>query len=278
MRLRLKRFDVDAMKPFTISILQGRRMTGKSCLLRDLLYHLREHSEICLCMSPSESACEFFRSITPPELVHDSLSLPILEKLLENQRDTAKRGRRVRSVTVVLDDCTSDASLLRSPVMQDIFKNGRHQKLSLILTSQFPTDLCPSLRSQIDYAFCLRDPLMANKKRIHAMLASTIENFRDFAQVFDTVTANYGVFVVDNTCVDGDVASSTFWYRSSLKLPPYKMSQPIYYKLAKMPRPKSGASTVSVTVGGSKGKASTAQVTMGAASSVVQRKMVVEAI
>ena len=117
---------------------------------------------------------------------------------------------------------------------------------------------------------------MANKKRIHAMLASTIENVRDFAQAFDMVTANYGVFVVDNTCVDGDVTSSTFWYRARLDLPPYKMSQPIYYRLAKMPRPKSDGSTVSVAVGASKGKASTAQVTMGAASSVVpmQRKMI----
>jgi hypothetical protein len=199
--------------------------------------------------------------------------MTVLEKLLENQRDTAKRGRTVRRVMLVLDDCTSDSSLLRSAVFQDIFKNGRHQLLSVILTSQYPTDLHPSLRSQVDYFFGLRDPLVANKKRIHSMFASTIESFRDFSQVFDTVTANYGVFVVDNTCVDGDVASSTFWYRATLKLPPFKMSQPVYFKLAKMPRPpKSDASTVSFAVGHA--KASTAQVTMARPSLPTQRKMI----
>jgi GTPase SAR1 family protein len=267
MRLRLERFDAAQIKPFTISLLLGRRNTGKSTLLKDLMYHLREHSDVCLCFTPTESAAALFRTITPGALVHDTgLSLAVLEQLMAVQREIARTpGKTMRRVTLVLDDCSANAAALRSPVISDLFRNGRHQKITVLLTSQYATDLNPGLRAQVDYTFCMRDGCVQNKKRIHQFYAGSIGKFDDFSSVFDTVTSNYGVFVVDNTAVDGTVESTTFWYRASLKIPGFRLTNPVYYKLEKTPRRDSG-----VQVAVTQPKLPTAQVTLGTPSTVMR--------
>ena len=234
MRLRLQKFDANAMKPFSISLLLGRRNTGKSTLMRDLLYHMRDHSDVCICMTPTESAAQFFREITPKSFVYDSgLDLAMLESLMTIQREFARTGKRVRRVTLVLDDCSCDASALRSNVISDLFRNGRHQKITVIITSQYATDLGPGLRSQVDYVFCMRDPSVANKKRLHSFFAGAIESYHSFSNVFDIVTSNYGVFVVNNTAIDSDVETNTYWYRASLDIPQFQLTDKVYYKIEK---------------------------------------------
>ena len=267
MCLRLEKFDASQMQPFTISLLLGRRNTGKSTLLKDLLFHLQEHSDVCICFTPTESAAALFRTITPGALVHDTgLSLAVLEQLMSVQREIGRTpGKTMRRVTLVLDDCSSNAAALRSPVISDLFRNGRHQKITVLLTSQYATDLNPGLRAQVDYTFCMRDGCVQNKKRLHQLYAGSIAKFEDFSSVFNTVTSNYGVFAVDNTAVDGDVESTTFWYRASLKIPSFRLSNEVYYKLEKAPRRDSG-----VEVAVTQPKAPTAEVTLGTPSTVMR--------
>ena len=44
--------------------------------------------------------------------------------------------------------------------MRLLFMNGRHWKIMLIITMQYPLGIPPNLRTNIDYVFILREPYM----------------------------------------------------------------------------------------------------------------------
>ena len=49
--------------------------------------------------------------------------------------------------------------------------NGRHYKILFIITMQYALGVPPSLRTNIDYVFILREPYIANRKRIYENFA-----------------------------------------------------------------------------------------------------------
>ena len=56
----------------------------------------------------------------------------------------------------------------------------------------------PNLRTNIDYVFILREPYIANRKRIYENYAGMFPTFESFCQVMDQCTENYECLVIDN--------------------------------------------------------------------------------
>ena len=79
-----------------------------------------------------------------------STSSELLEKLLK-----FKQGKKVdASGILVMDDCLADkGKWAKDPDVMDILMNGRHSKLTYILTMQAPLGLLPDLRFNFDYVF-----------------------------------------------------------------------------------------------------------------------------
>ena len=48
----------------------------------------------------------------------------------------------------------------RDKMMRLLFMNGRHWKVMLIITMQYPLGIPPNLRTNIDYVFILREPYL----------------------------------------------------------------------------------------------------------------------
>ena len=59
------------------------------------------------------------------------------------------RGRTLDSAFVILDDCLFDASWTRDKMMRLLFMNGRHWKIMLVITMQYPLGIPPTLRTNI---------------------------------------------------------------------------------------------------------------------------------
>ena len=92
--------------------------------------------------------------------------------------------------------------------------NGRHWKIMLIITMQYPLGIPPNLRTNIDYVFILREPYIANRKRIYENYAGMFPTFESFAQVMDQCTENYECLVVDNNAKSNKLQDQIFWYKA----------------------------------------------------------------
>jgi len=86
---------------------------------------------------------------------------------------------------VILDDCLYDNTWAREKLMRLLFMNGRHWKVMLVITMQYPLGVPPNLRTNIDYTFILREPYIANRKRIYENFAGMFPTFESFCHVMD---------------------------------------------------------------------------------------------
>ena len=206
-----------------VVVLVGRRDTGKSFLVRDLLYY---HQDIPIgtVVAGTEEGNGFYGKLVPKLFIHNEYNTAIIENILKRQRQVLKQVRKEmetfkRSTIdprafVILDDCLYDNTWARDKMMRLLFMNGRHWKVMLIITMQYPLGIPPTLRTNIDYVFILREPYIANRKRIHENYAGMFPTFESFCQVMDQCTENYECLVINNNVKSNKLHEQVFWYKA----------------------------------------------------------------
>tara|TARA_Y100001970_G_C14229705_1_gene857850 strand:- start:2144 stop:2974 length:831 start_codon:yes stop_codon:yes gene_type:complete len=230
MNLELKKFDMKQItfKPDEnqgpVIVLIGRRDTGKSFLVRDLLYY---HQDIPIgtVISGTEAGNGFYGKMVPKLFIHDEYNTAIIENILKRQKIVMKQVKKENEAYgrsnidprafVILDDCLYDNSWAREKLMRLLFMNGRHWKIMLVITMQYPLGVPPNLRTNIDYTFILREPYLTNRKRIYENFAGMFPTFESFCQVMDQCTENYECLVISNNAKSNKLDDQIFWYKAS---------------------------------------------------------------
>lgn len=229
MTLELKKFDMKniSFKPNEnkgpVVVLIGKRDTGKSFLVRDLLFY-QQDIPIGTVISGTEEGNGFYAKMVPKLFVHNEYNTAIIENILKRQRtvlkqikkemETYKRSTIDPRAFVILDDCLYDATWTRDKMMRLLFMNGRHWKVMLIITMQYPLGIPPTLRTNIDYVFILRENYIANRKRIYENYAGMFPTFESFCQVMDQCTENFECLVINNNSKSNKLQDQVFWYKA----------------------------------------------------------------
>ncbi|AET72914.1 hypothetical protein PGAG_00024 [Phaeocystis globosa virus 12T] len=230
MTLELKKFEMNhiSFKPDEnkgpVIVLIGRRDTGKSYLVRDLLFY---HQDIPIgtVISGTEAGNGFFGEHVPKLFIHNEYNASIIENILKRQKTVLKQIKKEQELYkkstidprafVILDDCLYDATWTRDKVMRLLFMNGRHWKMMLIITMQYPLGIPPNLRTNIDYVFLLREPYISNRKKIYENYAGMFPTFESFCQVMDQCTENYECLVINNNSKSNKLTEQIFWYKAA---------------------------------------------------------------
>jgi len=229
MTLELKKFDMRSIsfKPDEnkgpVVVLIGKRDTGKSFLVRDLLYY-QQNIPIGTVIAGTEEGNGFYGKMVPKLFVHNEYNTAIIENILKRQRtvlkqikkemETYKRSTIDPRAFVILDDCLYDNTWTRDKMMRLLFMNGRHWKIMLIITMQYPLGIPPTLRTNIDYVFILRENYIANRKRIYENYAGMFPTFESFCQVMDQCTENFECLVINNNSKSNKLHDQVFWYKA----------------------------------------------------------------
>lgn len=254
MNLEIKKFNMkkiqfsaDGSRPGEtakgpVIIFIGRRETGKSFLMKDLLYH-RQDIPVGTVISGTETANSFYGSIMPKVLIHDEYSTGIIENIMKRQRHIFKaikneqksygRSRSDARTFAILDDCLWDDGWAKDKMMRLLFMNGRHWKVMLLITMQYPLGIPPKLRTNVDYVFILREPYLNNRKRIYENYASCFPTFESFCQVMDQCTENYECLVIDNNVKSNKLQDMVYWYKAEPHNDNFKLCSQEYWEMSK---------------------------------------------
>ena len=140
MTLELKKFN---MRDITfkanenkgpVVVLIGRRDTGKSYLVRDLLFY---HQDIPIgtVISGTEAGNGFYKEHVPKLFIHDEYNTVLIENVLRRQKavmkqmkkeiDTYKKTTIDPRAFVIMDDCLYDQTWTRDKMMRLLFMNGK---------------------------------------------------------------------------------------------------------------------------------------------------------
>ena len=247
MTLELKKFDMSMItfkkeeNKGPVVVLIGRRDTGKSFLVRDLLYHHR-NIPLGTVISGTEAGNGFYSEHVPKLFIHEEYSTNIIQNILKRQKVVLKQMKKQIEVYkkstidprafVILDDCLYDNGWSRDKMMRLLFMNGRHWKVMLIITMQYPLGIPPTLRTNIDYVFILREPYIANRKRIYENFAGMFPTFESFCQVMDQCTENYECLVINNNVKSNRLQDQIFWYKAQ-KRADFKLGSKEFWEMSK---------------------------------------------
>ena len=247
MNLELSKFDMRSISfrpdenKGPVIVLIGRRDTGKSFLVQDLMFH---HQDIPIgtVISGTEAGNGFFAAHVPKLFIHDAYNTAIIENILKRQKavlkqmkkeiETYKRSTIDPRTFVVLDDCLYDNKWTKDVMMRLLFMNGRHWKIMLVITMQYPLGIPPNLRTNIDYVFILREPYIANRKRIYENYAGMFPTFESFTQVMDQCTENFECLVINNNAKSNKLQDQIFLYKAQ-QHGPFKLGSKEFWEISK---------------------------------------------
>lgn len=244
----LKEWDPSAVTPESTMVFLGKRRSGKSVGVRNLMYQLKDQVQNVLVISQTEKVNDYYQKMVPEVFVHGIYNPFVLNKLFERQSalkakaeaelkekgQEGKEGGKVdfENVMVILDDVISNPLIRNDPTLIKCFTEGRHFHLVVMLVSQYPRALNPRVRGNTDFCFIFRT---LSRMQIDSLYEDYAGNLtRDvFAAMIDKYTDGFGCVVVDMRTNSQDPTEIFYKYTfpDPEKFPPeFKMGEEKYWE------------------------------------------------
>jgi hypothetical protein len=215
-QLNLKPFDMTKMDIHSVCVCVGARKSGKSILIRDILFNKRKELPAGLVMSHTDHLAHFYDKFIPSILIHKHYDTNQLSKLFQRQEKALKDQWSNPNAFLLLDDVLSDKAWKNDPNMSEIYYNGRHYKLLSILGMQTPMGIPSGLRGQIDYTFIFKTNIESDKKKLFEHYAGCLKTLEVFKIVLDATTEDYHCLVINNNCKSGKLEDCVFYYKAKM--------------------------------------------------------------
>lgn len=239
----IKRFDPSTMASNATVFLVGKRGTGKSTLIADIMYHNRSKFHYGIGMSATEEVTGDLGRFIPRSCLYHDFTEGALSGLMAHQKkDGAKvkraqlRGedRKLKPMFVVMDDCAFDKKTLSNSTMREAFMNGRHRALFIVNAVQYMMDIPSSLRGQIDYVFATRDNIRDQREKLYKYFFGIFDDFETFSRVLDECTQGHSCIVLDGKSLSNKVEDVVFHYQADPDLPEFRLCADIYWEMDTM--------------------------------------------
>ena len=194
----------------------GKRGTGKSTLVSDIMYYHRT-VPYGVIMSGTEDGNGFYGQYFPDLFIHSEFKPEALQKLIKQQKSVVKTepDKSKGHVFLLMDDLNYDKKIFNDKGMRQLFMNGRHWRILSLLSLQYCMDFPPSLRANTDFVFLLRDNIVSNQMKLWKNFFGIFPTFPSFQEVFMSCTENYECLVLDNTSKSNKIEDCVFWYKAT---------------------------------------------------------------
>ena len=250
MNVQLKKFNPASMGDDKVCVFIGKRGTGKSTLVTDILYH-KKHLPAGVVMSATEEGNHWYQQFIPDLFIYGEYDKDIIERVIDRQRKMvnlkpppgkAELTSRDVGAFILMDDCMYDRKFLKDSCIRQCFMNGRHWKIFFMLTMQYCMDLSPDLRANVDYVFIARENVIQNREKLYKSFFGIFPNFDMFNQVMTACTENYEVLVLDNTSKSNRIEDCVFWYKAKIHTN-FRVGSSQFWNLHQKTYKKSGGAT-----------------------------------
>lgn len=216
-------FKLESMVADPSIVMIAKRGSGKSYAVRDILYHHR-HIPGGVVIAPTDGMNPFFKYFFPDLYIHYDIDSIILKKILARQTSMLDKRERYKkknikidpSAILVMDDClAAKKKWANDESIMTVLMNGRHYKLTYVLTMQTPLGITPDLRLNFDYVFLLKEDSQINHKKIYENYASIFPNLNVFKKAFVKCTEDHKCMVVDNRKPADNINEKIFWFKAA---------------------------------------------------------------
>ncbi len=232
-----KNIVVDKLRPNQIengSIIAiiGKRKSGKSTLIREIMYGKRFIPDGQV-MAGTVGAASSAEQYVPAAYVYSGWNRECVLKMYNAQKEENERrealGLPKKYCFLIVDDCNYDNKFIRDPLLKELFMNGRHWGIFFIFTLQYLMDLHPRLRANLDWVFILREPIPENRKKLYTSFVPGV-SLKDFNKLMDALTENYRALVVHNTSTNNNIEKNIYWFTANPARKPFRVGSERYWQ------------------------------------------------
>jgi len=225
-QVKIERFDLNKILPDSVIFCIGKRRSGKSWLIRELMYILsKRRMPYGNIYSGTEHCSPFFKNFFPKSFIKQDLSDEDLANILHSQQYKVRKYSKAHNIDdgkclqnnmlLVMDDMMSDEDIWKkSKNFKRIFVEGRHYNVLFIMSLQYVLGIPPALRENIDYVFLFASD-GSNLKKIWENYAGVVPNFKMFKYIFAKCTENHSCMVIDKTSTSTRLDEKIFFYKAS---------------------------------------------------------------
>jgi hypothetical protein len=210
----LHKFNITNIKPRSMIGVVAKRNSGKSTLIKDIFYRLRNDFPLGNVFSATEHLNKFYQKFIPPFLIHDDFSEKIMDNVFKRQHKAIEEKWSNTNFFLIFDDMqASSDEWVKSKYVNELFLNGRQYHIfAAFLLQSFK--LPPAYRQNLDYIF-LSAPtgpeVFDNVFKAYGGFLTKTE----FRQIWETCTAEeYSFFVIDNVTKLKKISDKYFYYRA----------------------------------------------------------------
>jgi ABC-type iron transport system FetAB ATPase subunit len=255
----ITRLNTSTMDPGRVICIIGRSGSGKTMIARDLLFQLARKSHVGLIFSATEQVNGTYSRFVPGCLVYPEFREDKVFDLLHTQaqkrkaregleRDIATMVRLQRPVEadrlraqlrerearerafIVIDDLAYSQATFNNDAMKAIMFNSRHFNIMTIISVQYSMILSTALRANLAFVFVAREPIYANRQRLHQHFFGVFPTYSDFERVFSACTDGYDFICLDNTSRSMKPDDCVHWYRANVNLPPFRLCSESWWR------------------------------------------------
>ena len=198
----ISKFDVKQIhhsNPFTMLVLAPKGC-GKSQVIKKIMHSQRHRFYYGLVCSQTEPINHFYEEFCPKLLLKDKFSQKYSTMLMERGKklEDTRVPKKFWQTLAIVDDCLTDFKTNDLPT-QKLMSNGRHYKISLILSSQYPNKVPTIWRENFDYVFIGGLRTKNAFDSAFNIVQSVFENINIFKRYIRKYTKGHSFLVVDTT-------------------------------------------------------------------------------
>ena len=225
MSLALKKFDLSTVPKHFVMLAIGRRRSGKTTAILSLMKAFKNRYDFAVVFCGSLATCEEYQRVVPPSFVHKEWDVKLVESMVARQERKRESKQKVEDILLVMDDLAFNPSIFKSKVMRELFFNGRHLRISIILSTQTALAIGPSLRGNCDIILCAAEKNSVYRKRIYDYYNVSFPSLKLFDSCFLSMTVNFGLLILVSFGQGYAIESNVFHYKAEFPLPRFKMNR-----------------------------------------------------
>lgn len=230
MIIKVKSFRAKNLKPNRVVLMIGRKGSGKSTALRELLFSLKDQIEYAVAMTPTFETIKDLQAVMPIKCIHTEYNEDVVNAIVEHQQERNLNDQEKKIVAIILDDCMYDKKTLSSEAINKLHMNGRHLNILFINLVQYVMDYPARLRNSVDYIFAWWETQRDIRFKLWKTFFGIFDKYDDFDCTMRGLTVNKRCMVIDNTLSATSASECIFHFKASQFVPAFMLGSRQFWK------------------------------------------------